>query len=216
MRIAAMLLLITVVQPALAMEPSPQAESSSAGPDLWVVTTAFRMRAAFGASSLSALPVESRSSILTSDYWSRAYEQRAQLEARFGIRLSHGLTFDPYAIEQEPMAGPGHQPFGFGEMRWNVKPQAGFQFKRENFLLKGDRLTFRSNSDIQAVFREVGLFKSDAEVDALSLLGWRSHSQLLWQIGEPTREIQWQFSARFDRRAYAQTSTVGFNLLRRF
>jgi len=50
----------------------------------------------------------------------------------------------------------------------------------------------------------------------LSLLGWRSHSRLVWQLGEPKHELQWQFSAGFDRRATTQGSRVDLQVLRRF
>ena len=215
MSIARMLLLLVLGQPALAQQ-APQGTGLLAdGPDLAVAQVPHGMRFALGVSSQSNLQLESRQSIFTSVYWSRAYEQKAQLEARFGVHLTHGFTFDPYSLQLEPAAW--HPPLGFmRDARWSAKPRAGFLFERENLLLRGDQLSIRANSDIQTLCREIGLFKSSEEVDALSLLGWRSHSQLLWQIGQPTREIQWQFIARFDRKAYTQTNTMAVTILRRF
>ena len=83
-------------------------------------------------------------------------------------------------------------------------------------LTRRGRLLASEVTDVQALLRGAGVFSASAENDVLSLLGWRSRSQLLWQVGEPTREIQWQLTARFDRRAYAQTNTVSVGLLRRF
>jgi hypothetical protein len=212
MSIARVLLLLVLGQPALAQQAPQQTALLADGPDLAVAEAPYGMRFALGVSSQS---LESRQSIFTSVYWSRAYEQRAQLEARFGLHLTHGFALDPYSLQLEPAAW--HPPLGFmSDARWSAKPRAGFLFERENLLLQGDQLSIRANSDIQTLCREIGLFKSSEEVDALSLLGWRSHSQLLWQIGQPTREIQWQFIARFDRKAYTQTNTMAVSVLRRF
>src|SRR5882757_679146 len=214
MSIGRILLLFALLQPALAQPPPPATEPFSDGPDLLVLDRAHGMRFGLSVSSLSIPPVESRSSVFTSDYWSRAYEQRTQLESRFGIHPAGGLALRPYAMQQVP----GHPQFGFvQELQWpGAKPLAGLQFERKDLLFQGDRLSIRATSDVQTLLREAGLVRSSTELDALSLLGWRSHSQLVWQVGEPTREFQWQLTARFDRRAYAQTSTVGLNALRRF
>jgi hypothetical protein len=214
MSIARILLLSALFQPALAQPPLPVTDPFSQGSDLRVVDTAHAMRFALGISFLSIPQAELRSSVFTSDYWLRAYEQRAQLEARFGIHTSDALALRPYATQQVP----GHPQFGFvQELPWpGAKPLAGLQFERKDLLFQGDRLSIRATSDVQVLLREAGLLKSSAEIDALSLLGWRSHSQLVWQLGEPTREVQWQFTARFDRRAYSQTNTVGLSALRRF
>ncbi len=92
MSIARMLLLLVLGQPALAQQ-APQVTGLLAdGPDLAVVQAPHGMRFALGVSSQSNLQLESRQSIFTSVYWSRAYEQRAQLEARFGVHLAHGPT----------------------------------------------------------------------------------------------------------------------------
>jgi hypothetical protein len=216
MRIARVLLLLALTQPALARPPAQETEPLSDGPDILVLNTAYGMRFALGLASLPVPPAESASSIFTSVYWSRAYEQRALLDARYGIHAAGGLTLESSSMRRAQ--GAGSRQFGFvGELRWpSAKPLAGLQFERRDLLLQGDQLSIRATSDVQALFREAGLIKSMAEIDALSLLGWRSHSQLVWQIGEPSRQIQWQFSARYDRRAYVQTDTVALNVLRRF
>jgi hypothetical protein len=216
MHIGKVLLLIMLVQPALARTPLQDAEPYSEGPDLMLLDRANGMRIAARFSSLSMPASPSHSSVFTTLYWSRAYEERAQLATRFGVHLTYGLTADASAMPQGPV--PDRGPWGFAqEMRWSsARPMTGLMFERHNLLLQGDRLSIRSNSDVQALLRGAGVFSASAENDVLSLLGWRSRSQLLWQVGEPTREIQWQLTARFDRRAYAQTNTVSVGLLRRF
>jgi len=218
---AVSIVLLAALQPALAWPPSDDpaarinaADATDAG-GAAALDVGHGLRLSMQTTSLSATPLNDRSTVFTSLYWSRAYEERAQLRERFGVRWAYGVSFDPYD------AGPGtyaaHSPLGYAEnMRWSAKPMAGLQYERQDLLFHGDRFSLRANSDMQTLFREVGVFRSSEEVDALSLLGWRSHSSLTWQLGEPTREIQWQLSARFDRRAYAQTNTANFSLLRRF
>jgi hypothetical protein len=214
-------LLLAVLQPALARAASGDPATHADAVDLSTAAGAATLAVGHGlrlsmdAASLSAMPLNERTTVFTSLYWSRAYEERAQLRERFGVSWAYGVTLDQYAAGANTYAA--HSPLGYAEsLRWSAKPMAGLQFERQNLLFHGDRLSVRASSDMQALFREVGVFRSSEEVDALSLLGWRSHSSLTWQLGEPTHEIQWQFSARFDRRAYAQTNTANFSLLRRF
>jgi hypothetical protein len=176
----------------------------------------YSMRLELGLTPSAAPVAQPPSSVLTSDYWSRAYDERSQLETRFGLRLAGSPAWQPYLAQRTPL--PGHPAFNFvQELRWpGGRPLTGLQFERKDLLFQGDRLSIRATSDLQTLFRGVGLAGSEAEVDALSLLGWRSHSRLVWQLGEPTRELQWQFSAGFDRRAYAETSSVELQVLRRF
>jgi len=163
--------------------------------------------------TLSNLPGASAPSVFTSMYWSRAHEEKAALAERFGLHWAYGLSVDPVGASQYA----GRSPLGYPEnAHWTAKPMAGLQFERRDLLLSGDRFTIRATSDVQTLMRETGMFRSSEEVDMLSLLGWRSHSSLVWQMGEPTREVQWQFSARLDRRAYSQSNSANFNLLRRF
>jgi hypothetical protein len=213
MSIVRILPLLAVLQPALAQLPPQETEPFER--DRMVFESAHGMRFVIGLSSLSVPSLEPGSSVFTSDYWSRAYEQRVQLETRFGIHLADA-ALRPYAMQQVPI--PGHPQFRFvQEMQWpSARPLTGMQFERRDLLLQGDRLSIKAVSDIQTFCREVDLLRSLSDVDALALLGWRSHSQLVWQVGEPTREVQWQLTARFDRRATVQTNTVGINLLRRF
>jgi hypothetical protein len=210
-----MLLLIMLVQPAVARSPLQDAEPYSDGPDLTLSSPADGMRIA---ARLSSLSTPSLQSVFTTLYWSRAYEERAQLATRFGVHLTYGLISDASSLPQGPGLVPDRGSWGFAqELRWtSARPTTGLMFERQNLLMQGDRLSIRSNSDIQTLLRGAGVFNASAENDVLSLLGWRSRSQLVWQVGEPTREIQWQLTARFDRRAYAQTNTVGLNVLRRF
>jgi hypothetical protein len=189
----------------------PQAEQSlTAEPSAMVLGVPFSMRLELGSPLIA-----SRSSVFTSDYWSRAYTQRAELENRFGIHLVDS-AMRPYLVQQTPV--PGHPQFNFvQELRWpGGNPLTGLQFERKNLLFLGDRLSIRATSDLQTLIRGVGLAGSEAELDVLSLLGWRSHSRLVWELGEPTRELKWQFSAGFDRRAYVQSSSVDLQVLRRF
>jgi len=209
------ILLLALVQPALASPPAGDEIALTDPPDPMALDVSHGMRLTLESTSLSVVPVVTRTSIFTSLYWSRAYEERARLQDRFGLHWAYGLSFDTIAGRQTPYAV--HSPLGYTEdMRWSAKPMAGFQFERHDLFFQGDHLSIRATSDMQALFRESGMLRSSEEVDALSLLGWRSHSTLVWQLGEPSQEIQWQFSARFDRRAYAQTSTANFSLLRRF
>src|SRR5271169_3751739 len=130
MGIGRILLLIALLQPALGQAAPPAAGPFSDGPDLLALDTARGMRFAVGISSLSMPPVESRSSVFTFDYWSRAYEQRAWLESRFGIHPAEGLTLRPYAMQQVP----GHPQFGFvQELQWpGARPLTGLQFERQD------------------------------------------------------------------------------------
>src|SRR4029077_1081956 len=170
----------------------------------------FSMRLELGSPLLG-----SRSSVFTSDYWSRAYTERAELENRFGIHLVDS-ALRPYLVQQTPV--PGHPHFNFvQELRWTGgSPLTGFQFERKSLLFQGDRLSIRATSDLQTLIRGAGLAGSETEVGMLSLLGWRSHSRRVWERGEPTRELRWQLSAGFDRRAYTQSSSLDLQVLRRF
>jgi len=153
-------------------------------------------------------------SVLTSDYRARALEEQAWREFRFGVHPADPWA-DAYLLHETPV--PGHSHLNFvQELRWPGRTLAGIAFERRDFLFPGDRLSIRSTSDIQALARGIGLSGSDAEAGMLSLLGWRSHSRLLWQWGEPTRELQWQFSASLDRRAAVQSANVSLQLVRRF
>jgi len=198
----------------------PQEHVGAADPDALLTGLPFSMRLELNR-SLSSEPALSPAAIspagspvFTSDYWSRSYADRAEWQVRFGIHPAGQLV--PSLVQSTPI--PGHPQFNFvQEMRWpSGKPLTGLQFERRDLLFTGDRLNIRATSDLQTLFRGVGVAGSEAEVDMLSLLGWHSHSRMVWQLGEPTRELQWQFSAGFDRKAYSQSSTVDFQVLRRF
>ena len=183
-------------------------------PDL-LLNLPYSMRLELGLTSTPGPPAGARSWVYTSDYWSRADDQTSELESRFGVRLQGGALLRPYLAQQVPV--PGHPQFNFvQELRWPGGPLTGLQFERRDLLFQGDRLSIRATSDLQTLLRGAGLSGSEAEVDVLSLLGWRSHSRLVWQLGEPTRELQWQVSAGFDRRAYVESSSLDLQLLRRF
>ncbi|TMH76405.1 MAG: hypothetical protein E6H52_06590 [Betaproteobacteria bacterium] len=207
MRIVGILLFSVLVAAAQAQQP--QGRLLSADGEL-LLRLPYSMRLEL--ESPAGLP----SSVFTSDYWSRVYDERAQLASRYGIHLAEPAMFRPYLVQQMPV--PGHAHFNFvQELRWpGAMPLTGLQFERKNLLFRGDRLTIRATSDLQTVFRGAGLAGSETEVGVLSLLGWRSHSRLVWQLGEPTHELQWQFSAGMDRRAASQSSTVDLQVLRRF
>ena len=191
----------------------PEVRPSSVDSDV-LLNLPYTMRLELGLAPLSVSPVRGPSQVFTADYWSRAYEERAQQQTRFGIRPPEGPGFA--LVQQTPV--PGHPHFGFvQELRWpGGQPLTGLQFERKDLLFEGDRLSIRATSDIQTLVRGVGLSGSETEVELLSLLGWRSHSRLVWELGEPTRELRWQFSAGMDRRAAVQSSTVDLEVLRRF
>jgi hypothetical protein len=187
-----------------------------AGDPAVLVNLPYTMRLELGLTSSPAFSAGVHSSVFTSDYWTRAYDERAQLEARFGIHMVGGPLWRPYVAQQTPI--PGHPQFNLvQELRWpGGMPLTGLQFERKNLLFVGDRLSIRATSDLQTLFRGAGLAGSETEVGLLSMLGWRSHSRLVWELGEPTRELRWQFSAGFDRRAYTQSGSVDLQVLRRF
>jgi hypothetical protein len=212
--VAARILFLLVIIPA-AHAQLPEVRPSSADSDV-LLNLPYTMRLELGLAPLSVSPVRGPSQVFTDDYWSRAYEERAQLQSRFGIRLADASSLRPYLVQQTPV--PGHPNFGFvQELRWpGSSPLTGLQFERRDFLLSGDRLSIRATSDIQTLMRGTGLSGSETEVELLSLLGWRSHSRLVWQLGEPTHELRWQLSAGMDRRAATQSSTVDLEVMRRF
>ena len=201
----------------------PQERVGPADPDVLLTGLPFSVRLELhrdlsseaAASAASAASSSGLSPVFTSGYWSRSSADQAEWQARFGIHSAGQAQLSPSLVQTTPISG--HPQFNFvQEMRWpSGKPLTGLQFERRDLLFTGDRLNIRATSDLQTLFRGVG-GGSEAEVDMLSLLGWRSHSRMVWQLGEPTRELQWQFSAGFDRKAYSQSSTVDFQVLRRF
>ncbi len=208
------ILFLLVILPA-AHAQSPSARPASGDSDV-LLGLPYSMRLELGLMPMSALPFRGPSPVFTASYWTRAYDERAQLENRFGIHLADGSPFRPYVLQNTSI--PGHPEIGLvQELRWpGGQALTGVQFERRNLFLPGDRLSFRSTSDMQTVFRGMGLSASETELDLLSLLGWRSHSRLVWQLGEPTHELQWKVSAGLDRRASVQSSTVDLEVSRRF
>jgi hypothetical protein len=214
MSVRRILVLLALVAPA-AYAQLPQGRPSSADPEPLLLGLPFSIKLEMGLSPAMGLSATAPSAVFTPDYWSRAYAERAQLENRFGIHLSDWAAFRPAVVQQMPVLG---RHFNFvQEWRWpGGNPLTGLQFERKDVLFRGDRLSIRATSDIQALIRGMGLSGSETEVGVLSMLGWRSHSHMIWQLGEPTRELQWQFSAGFDRRAKVESSSVQLQLLRRF
>jgi hypothetical protein len=173
------------------------------------------VRLAYEPVSLNRLPGLSQSAVFTSMYWSRAQQRKAELAEHFGLHWAYGLAVDPVGFEPGQYAS--RSPLGYPEgAHWSAKPVAGLQFERRDLLFAGDHFSLRSTSDIQTLIREAGMVRSPEEIDMLSLIGWHARSSLVWELGDPNREIQWQFTARLDRRAYSQASTANFSLLRRF
>jgi hypothetical protein len=208
-------LLALAVLPAAAQAQLFQARSLAG--DVGVsLTLPHSMHIEMGLTPTSASLAAPASSVFTADFWMRAYEEREQLESRYDIHLGARPTLQPYLAQQTPVLG--HPQLNLvQELRWpGGKPLTGLQFERKDLLFRGDRLSIRATSDLQTLFRGVGLSGSETEVDVMSLLGWRSHSRLVWELGEPTRELHWQFSAGLDRRATTQSSSVDLQLLRRF
>jgi len=193
----------------------PTAESATAADPAILLILPYALRLA----SDSPVWIDGRaataSSVLTADYRARSLRELAWREFHFGVHPADPSATGPYLLRETPV--PGHPQLNFvQELRWPGGPLAGIAFERKNFLFEGDQLSIRSTSDVQALARGIGLPSSEAEAGMLSLLGWRSHSRLLWQWGEPTRELQWQFSASFDRRAAVQSANVSLQLVRRF
>lgn len=186
-----------------------------AAPPIVDLDVSHGVRLGYESSHFGRLGGLSQSSVFTSMYWSRAQEQKAELAERFGLHWAYGLAVDPVGFGPSPYAS--RSPLGYPEStHWSAKAVAGLQFERRGLLFAGDRFSLRSTSDIQTLVREAGMIRTPEEIDLLSLLGWRSRASMVWELGDPNREIQWQLSARMDRRAYSQASTANFSLLRRF
>jgi hypothetical protein len=213
MSLGRILLLLTLV-PAAAHAQLPR-ERPSADPDVLLAGLPFTMRVELGPTPLGGLMAGTPSSVFTADYWSREDAERAQLESRYGVHLARGALLPPTLVQKTPV--PGHPQFNFvQELRFGGQALTGLQFERKNLLFHGDRLSIRATSDLQTLFRGAGLSGSETQIDVLSLLGWRSHSRLVWQLGEPEHELQWQFIAGFDRRATTQSCRADLQVLRRF
>jgi len=110
MSIGRILLLCVLIPPALAQTPL-EGQPLSADSDRMAIDMPNGMRIDLGFSSFSSASLAAHSSVFTSLYWSRAYEERSELETRFGIHPGAGLTLQPYALQQVPV--PGHPQFGF-------------------------------------------------------------------------------------------------------
>jgi len=191
------------VEPAAALDPGA------------LLKLPYSTRLALDAPSWAAAPGPA-SAVLTQGYRARVLEEKAWHEAHFGVHPMGGAAPGPYLVRETPVAG--HPGLNFvQELHWpGARPLAGLQFERKDLLFKGDQLSIRSTSDLQTLARGIGLSGSDTEAGMLSLLGWRSHSRVLWQWGEPTRELQWRFSAGLDRRAATQRGTLNLQMVRRF
>ncbi len=191
------LLLCAVV--AAARAQSPVERPASADPDL-LLNLPYSMRLELGPPSSPGWSAGTGSAVLTSNHRLRMLEERTQQQTRYGLNLVDQATSRSHLLLQFP----------------GGRPLAGLQYERKNFLFEGDQLSIRSTSDIQTLARGLGLSGTQVEGDALSLLGWRSHSRLAWELGDPTRELQWRFSASIDRRVAVQKSAVSLQMLRRF
>jgi hypothetical protein len=213
MSLGRILLLLTLVPAAAQAQLSR--ERPSADPDVLLAGLPFAIQVELSLTRLGGLVAGTPSSVFTADYWSRADAERTQLESRYGVHLALGVLLPPTLVQKTPV--PGHPQLNFvQELRFGGQALTGLQFERQNLLFHGDRLSIRATSDLQTLFRGAGLSGSETQIDVLSLLGWRSHSRLVWQLGEPKHELQWQFSAAFDRRATTQDSRVDLQVLRRF
>jgi hypothetical protein len=207
------LLLCAMVASARAQPPVEA--TSSFRPDL-LLDLPYSAQLELDLSSMPGWPAGPPSAVLTSDYRLRMLEERWRLRSRYGVIPSDQAPLRSSLLHQTQIAN--HPRLNFvQELHFpGGRPLAGLQFERRDFLLKGDRLGIRSISDLQAIARGAGMFGTQAQSDMLSLLGWRSHSQLEWQLGEPTHELQWRFSAGVDRRATSQKSAINLQLVRRF
>jgi hypothetical protein len=213
MGIGRILFLLALAPAAHAQLPSAQQASSAVDARLALFGVPFSMRFESGSAWIASSAAHS--SVFTADFWSRDYADRIEWQTRYGIHLMDA-SFRPYLVQQTPI--PGHPHFNFVQELHSPGGQslAGLQFERKDLIFQGDRLSIRATSDLQTLLRGVGLASSEAEVDVLSLLGWRSHSKLVWELGEPTRELHWQLSASVDRRAYVESSSVSLSVQRRF
>jgi hypothetical protein len=212
MSLGRILLLLTLV-PAAAHAQLPRGRPS-ADPDVLLAGLPFTMWVELGLTPLGGLKAGTPSSVFTADYWSRADTERAQLESRYGVHLALGALAPP-ALVQKTLVPRLPQLNLVQELRFDRQALTGLQFERKNLLCYGDRLSIRATSDLQTLLRGAGLSGSQTAVDVLSLLGWRSHSRLVWQLGEPKHELQWQISASFDRRATTQNGRVDLQVVRR-
>jgi hypothetical protein len=198
---------------AAARAQSPVGRTSSIHPDPFVnAPSSIQLEL-----ELISLPVWSAdvaSVVLTSDYRLRMLEERDRLQRRYGVEPVDQAALRSSVMSRPPISQP--QLNFVQELRLpDQRPLAGLQFETKDFLFKGDQLGVRSISDVEALARAMGL-SGTAQGEILSMLGWRSHSRLQWQLGDPARELQWRFSAGVDRRASSQKSFVDFQLLRHF
>jgi len=156
------------------------------------------------------------SEVLTAEYRSRMLNQADWLHSRYGL-----LTADQ-TVPRVSLHYPSRFPGGPGpefaqELRLVPgRPLVGLRLEQHNVLMAGDELTLRSGSDVQILAHLTDASLSETESNWLSVLGWRSRSELHWKAGDPTRQLQWQVNAAFDRRAANQHGDIEFRALRHF
>jgi hypothetical protein len=156
------------------------------------------------------------SDVYSTGFRQRALNEREEWQFRFGVHAIEPNVLRPALLHQAPIGGSSRFNF-VQELRWpGGQSLTGLQFERSNFLFAGDRVSIRSTSDVQTLARGAGLLGAGMGTDLMSFLGWRSHSQLQWQLGEPDHELQWRFTARMDRKSSNPSSAVDLQVLRRF
>lgn len=211
MQMTALRVLLLCASITLARVAAAQTDSVDPG-----LALSYSKQLAVGLLPIAGREAETTSSVLTLGYRFRMLEEGTQQQIRYGVHATDQATWRPYLQQQEAVSDHLQlnlfQKFPLPGRR----PQAGLQFERKDVLFEGDQLSIRSISDAQMFARAVGLFETDADGAVLSLLGWRSHMRVGWQLGDPARELQWSFSIGLDRRATVQKGAVGFQLQRRF
>jgi hypothetical protein len=156
------------------------------------------------------------SEALTSEYRSRIVNQADWLHSRYGL-LTADQTMARVSLQHSSRFPAGSGPLMAQELRLVAgHPLVGLRLERHNVLMAGDELSLRSGSDVQTLARLTGTSISGTESDWLSVLGWRSRSELHWKAGDPARQLQWQLNAAFDRRAANQKANVEFRVMRHF
>jgi len=156
------------------------------------------------------------SEVFTSEYRARLLDEAGWLQSHYGLRPADQSAA---AISVHHVSRlPGESgPVLVQEFRLVAgRPLAGLRLVQRDVLMAGDELSVRSGSDVDSLVRWSGASLSETESNWLSVLGWRSRSELHWKAGDPARQLQWQVNAALDRRAASQKGNIEFRVLRHF
>jgi hypothetical protein len=165
-----------------------------------------------GSGRVPAAPSE----VLTAEYRSRMLDEAGWLQSHYGLTPGN-QTAARVSVHRFSRFPAGAGSVLVQELRLGAgRPLAGLRLEQHNVLLAGDELSLRSGSDVETLARWTGASLSETETSWLSVLGWRSRSELHWKAGDPARQWQWQVNAVLDRRAADHKGNIELRVLRRF